>query len=138
MKSAEMHHQTRVLSQGVALALLCFATGCQSVSTVSTRTDARPIYAPVSGASVQVLRTAPANRNLRLGEIQVVPADGLVASEVVVTALRTSAAELGADAVVVVLDPTQLVGAYVTGPWYGHSIAHLKSPIALGVAIKYK
>ena len=53
-------------------------------------------------------------------------------------ALRKAAAKLGADAVVVVSDSTQVTGAYVTGPWYGRSIERVVGRIVIAVAIKYQ
>jgi hypothetical protein len=51
--------------------------------------------------------------------------------------LRTEAAKLGANAVVVVLDRLQPVGAFVSGPWFGRDVDVIKGRKVVGVAIKY-
>ena len=52
--------------------------------------------------------------------------------------LRAEAASLGADAVVVVVDRLQPVGAFVSGPWFGRDVDVIKGRKVVGVAIKYR
>jgi len=52
--------------------------------------------------------------------------------------LRAEAATLGADAVVVVLDRVQPVGAYVTGPYLGRTVDTITGRKLVGIAIKYR
>ena len=44
---------------------------------------------------------------------------------------------MGADAVVIVSDRTQVAGATITGPWYGRTIQQTTARVVVGVAIKY-
>ena len=52
--------------------------------------------------------------------------------------LRTEAGKLGADAVVVVYDRVQAVGAYVSGPWFDRSVNPITGRKVVGVAIRYR
>jgi len=83
--------------------------------TTVTPAAGEPTFQRSKPDDVQVLRTAPVKPHVRLGEVRAVPSDKLVAAETVEAALRKSAATLGADAVVVVLDPTQVVGPMSPG-----------------------
>lgn len=49
--------------------------------------------------------------------------------------LRTEAAKMGADAIVVVVDRVQTVGVYVYGPWSAEPVLGRR---VVGVAIKYR
>jgi len=55
--------------------------------------------------------------HVRLGEVRAEPSSQSVDVTKIEEALRKEAAKLGADAVVVVYDRTQVRGAVVTGPW---------------------
>ena len=106
-----MKIMSRILPLGLGLAASLLATGCQTVSTTITPAADEPKAAPTQPDAIYVLRTAPTKAHVRLGEVRAVPTDTGVDSGTVEAALRESAATLGADAIVVVLDPTQVVGA---------------------------
>ena len=74
---------------------------------------------------------------MRLGEVRAEPSSESVGVPKIEQALRTAAAKMGADAIVIVSDQTQVTGAMVTGPWYGRTIQQTTGRVIIGVAIKY-
>jgi hypothetical protein len=98
-----------------------------------------PRFPPSDPASVQIVRIEPTRPHERLGEIVVdtstEPAPPIAEVE---EKLRTEAGKLGADAVVVVLDRIQPVGAYVSGPWWGRSVDVITGRKVVGMAIRYQ
>ncbi len=133
-----MKTMTRILTLGLATAALFLVTGCQTVSINSTQEIGGPTYPPSDPATVQILRTVPTKPHVRLGEVRAEPSDESVSAAKIEEALRKAAAKMGADAAVVVLDQTQVTGAYVTGPWYGRSIQRIEGRVIIAVAIKYQ
>lgn len=133
-----MKTTTRILTLGLATAALFLVTGCQTVSINSTQEIGGPTYPPSDPATVQILRTVPTKPHVRLGEVRAEPSDESVSAAKIEEALRKAAAKMGADAAVVVLDQTQVTGAYVTGPWYGRSIQRIEGRVIVAVAIKYQ
>jgi hypothetical protein len=129
---------TRILTLGLASAMLFVMTGCQTVSTTNTQAIGGPTYPPSDPATVQILRTVPTKPHVRLGEVRAEPSDESVSAAKIEEALRKAAAKMGADAAVVVSDTTQVTGAYVTGPWYGRSIERVEGRVVIAVAIKYQ
>lgn len=97
-----------------------------------------PKYPPSHPAQVQILRTEPTRTHVRLGEVRAEPSSESVDVSRIKEALRQEAAKLGADAVVVVYDRTQVTGAFVTGPWWGRSLQPIEGRVVIGVAIKYQ
>ena len=79
--------------------------------------------APTLPSEVVVLRTEPLRPHVRLGEIlidaSVDPAPPITEVE---EKLREETAKLGGDAVVVVYDHIQAVGAYVNGPLWARDV----------------
>ena len=131
----------KTLKLPIALALgvtLLAVTGCNTVSTTHTQAIGGPKFAPSNPADVQILRTEPTRPNVRLGEVQAEPATESVPASDIETALKKEAAKLGADAVVIVADRTQVMGAMVTGPWWGRSVQEVQGRVVIGVAIKYQ
>ncbi len=112
-------------------------TGCQTVSTSTKQYLGGPIYAPSDPATIQILREQPTRPHVRLGEVQAQPSSDSVGAMEIEAAIRKAAAKLGADAVVIVYDRTQITGAYVTGPWWGRSVNTVTGRVIIGVAIKY-
>ena len=124
----------RVLAVAAAL---CCLTGCKTVSTSTTQYLGGPIYAPSDPATIQILRTQPTRPHVRLGEVRAEPSSESVGAIEIEDALRKAAAKLGADAVVIVYDRTQVTGAWVSGPWWGRSVNTITGRVIIGVAIKY-
>jgi hypothetical protein len=131
-----MRNPASLFSIFSATAMTVLAIGCNTVS-VSTRQDiAAPTYPPTDPASVQILQTPPIGAHVRLGEITLEPS-GNPTKEMIRSKFQTAAAALGANAVVVVADRTQIMGVYVTGPWWGRQVQTVTGRVIIGVAIRY-
>ena len=91
---------------------------------------------PTDPAHVTILREPPTQAHDGLGEVLVDASTQPAAPiEQVEDKLRTEAATLGADAIVVVVDRLQPVGVYVYGPWSADPVLGRR---VVGVAIKYR
>ena len=132
-----MRRTTRCLTSITALTLLCVLTGCNTVSTSSHQFLGGPTYPPTDPAQVQILRTEPTQPHVQLGQVQAEPSSSSVSNAEIEQALQKVAAKMGADAVVVVQDTTQVTGAYVTGPLWARSVTRVSGRVIVGVAIKY-
>src|SRR3989442_14192214 len=106
-----MKRTANLLSIFSATSIAALTIGCSTVS-VQTRQDiAAPNYPPTDPNTVQILQvTAPTAPHIRLGEITLQPS-GNPTKEMIQTKLRTAAAAWGANAVVIVADGTQVLGA---------------------------
>jgi len=121
----------------LALAGILFLTGCKTVSTSTKQYLGGPTYPPSNPANIEILRTQPTRPHVRLGEVQAEPSSDSVGAPQIEEAIRKAAAKLGADAVVIVYDQTQITGAFVSGPWWGRSVNTVTGRVIIGVAIKY-
>ena len=121
----------------VALAGFFLLTGCKTVSTSTKQYLGGPTYPPSDPANIEILRTQPTRPHVRLGEVQAEPSGDSVGAPQIEEAIRKAAAKLGADAVVIVYDRTQVTGAFVSGPWWGRSVNTVTGRVIIGVAIKY-
>ena len=121
------------------VALACLLVSCASIDATTTQYVGAPHFPPSNPAAVEILRTEPIRPHERLGEVVVdastEPAPPIAEVE---DKLRAEAAKLGADAVVVVVDRVQPVGAFVSGPWWGRDVDVIKGRKVVGVAIKYR
>ena len=115
---------------------LSFLAGCSLVTVESQRYLGVPTYAPTNPAQVEILRTEPTRPNVRLGEISLEPQDHPQVSEIE-EKLRTAAAKMGANAAVIVADKTQIIGAWVTGPWWARQADPIYGRVIIAVAIRY-
>jgi hypothetical protein len=120
-----------------ALTALLLVTGCNTVSINSHQYLGVQQYPPSDPAQIQIVRKEPTRPHLQLGEVRAEPSGEKVSAQKIETALREAAAKMGADAVVIVLDRTEVTGAVVNGPWYGRSIQQVTGRVIVGVAIKY-
>jgi hypothetical protein len=120
----------------VIIALL-LVTGCRTVSINSHQYLGVQTCPPSNPADIQILRKEPTRPHVQLGEIRAEPSSEKVSVEKIQAALRDAAAKMGADAVVIVFDRTEVTGAMVTGPWYGRSVQQITGRVIVGVAIKY-
>ena len=131
-----MKTTARSLASLAAFAALWVVTGCNTVS-VSTKQDLGvPIYPATDPATVQILRTPPTAAHVRLGELTVQP-EGKPTVQQIEGKMRQAAAKIGANAVVIVADRTMIMGAVVTGPWWGRTLAPETGRVIVGVAIRY-
>jgi hypothetical protein len=129
---------TRSFSLGIiGAAALVLATGCNTIS-VQTRQDIGvPTFAPTDPATVQIMRTPPTRPHVRLGEITVEPPSVETPVAKIEAKLQQAAAKIGANAVVIVVDRTQVVGASVVGGWYNRQLSPDIGRVIIGVPIHY-
>jgi len=127
----------RYLSSFFTVAALFFVAGCSTVSISSSQYIGGPQFAPSNAADIQILREPPTRPHARLGEVRAESSSESVGVPKIEQALRNAAARMGADAIVIVCDPTQVTGAVITGPWYGRTIPQTTGRVIIGVAIKY-
>ena len=127
----------RTVTAILATAVLIVAGGCaSSVSTI--RYANVPDFPPTAPASVQILRSEPARPHQQLGEITVAaPGNTESAAREVEEKLRTAAAGIGANAVVLVVDPLQPRNV-ASRTWWGASAGAGTGRDVIGVAVRYR
>ncbi|EPA93980.1 hypothetical protein [Pseudomonas sp. G5(2012)] len=127
-----------LLAGGLAAALLALS-GCATVDAQTTAYVGVEHPAPTLPSEIVVLRSEPLRPHVRLGEIlidaSVDPAPPITEVE---QKLREEAAKLGGDAVVVVYDHIQPVGAYLNGPLWARDVHTVNGRKLKGIVIKYK
>jgi hypothetical protein len=134
-----VHSSRWVLVSLLLATLTCWLVACTGLDATTTPYASAPHYPPGDPASVQILHTKPPNAHDRLGEIVVdVATHSATLGSDVEQKLRQKAAKMGADAVVVVYDRLQLLGAYVMGGYWDQSIETVTGHKVVGVAIKYR
>ena len=134
---SNMKRQIRWLISCAALTGLLAVTGCNTVSTSSRQYPGGPTYPPTDPLQVQILRAAPTRPHVQLGQVQAEPSSDSVGAAKIEQALQKAAAKMGADAVVIVADRTQAMGAIVTGPLWARSVDTITGRVIIGVAIHY-
>jgi hypothetical protein len=112
-------------------------TGCNTVSTTSHQYLGGATYPPTDPATIQILRVEPTRPNVQLGQIQAEPSSDSVPNLQIEQALQKKAAKMGANAVVIVADRTQVMGAVVNGPLWARSVDTITGRVIVGVAIRY-
>jgi hypothetical protein len=112
-------------------------TGCNTVSITSHQYLGGQTFAATNPAQVEILRTAPTRPHVRLGEVQAEPSGNSVDNAKIEQALQKAAAKMGANAVVIVVDRTQVVAETVTGPLWARSIDPVSGRVIIGIAIRY-
>jgi hypothetical protein len=132
-----MKNRIQRLVSCTALIGLLAATGCNTISLQTNQYIGVPTYPPTDPATVQVMRTEPTRPNVKLGEITVEPSSMDTPVAKIEAKLQAAAAKMGANAVVIVVDRTQNMGAVVTGGWYNRQISPVVGRVIVGVAIHY-
>jgi len=132
-----MKRRIHWLSSLAALASLVAVTGCKTVSTSSHQYLGVQALPPSDPAQVQILREMPTRPHVKLGEVEAQPSSRSVDNLQIEQALQKAAAKLGANAVVIVADHSQVVGATVTGPLWSQSVNTISGRVIIGVAIHY-
>ncbi len=118
-----------------AAALWC--SGCEAVSTSHQLSSGAPRLSPSDPARVEVLRAAPGRPHVKLGEVQVQPSDSQADVTKIEAALRKEAAELGADAAVIISDETRSPAKYI-GTWRTRESEPAAVRVVRALAIKYQ
>ena len=116
--------------------LMPMLVACATVDALSTPYIGAPHPPPTDSAHVVILHEPPTQAHDALGEV-VVDASIQPAApiEQIEDKLRSEAAKMGADAIVIQVDRIQPVGAYVYGPWSADPVFARR---VIGVAIKYR
>lgn len=127
----------RCLTSLAAVATLVALTGCNTISMQTNQYIGLPMYPPTDPATVQIMRVEPTKPNVRLGEITCEPSSMNTPVPKIEAKLQQAAAKLGANAVVIVVDRTQNMGAVVTGGWYNRQVSPVIGRVIVGVAIRY-
>jgi hypothetical protein len=121
-----------------ALAGLLLA-GCSSLSDHTIQYVGAPRPPRNDPYQVELLREEPTRSFDRLGEVVVEASlNPPPAIEKIEDRLRAGAANLGADAVFLVTDQTQVTGTQFWGPYWAPSATPTQSRVIVGIAIKYK
>ena len=129
----------RRFTVATAIAGLFVLTGCNTVSISTKEALGVPTYPPnLNPTAISILTSPPTRPHVRLGDIQAEPSSDSVSAAEITQSLQKAAAKLGADAVVIAYDRNQVLGAWVTGPWFGRSIQTYSGRVIIGVAIKYQ
>jgi hypothetical protein len=127
-----------LLAGGLTAALLVLS-GCATVDAQTTAYVGVEHPAPTLPSEVAVLRSEPLRPHIRLGEVlidaSVDPAPPIAEVE---QKLREESAKLGGDAVVVVYDHIQAVGAYANGPLWARDVKAIEGRKLKGIVIKYR
>lgn len=111
--------------------------GCNTVYVTSRKYVNGPHYAATDPIYIAVLRKPPTRPHIRLGEIIAEPFPDSVGEESIEAALRKAAAKMGASAVVIVHDGTQVTEIHISGPWYHRSAEAVRGRVIVAVAIRY-
>ena len=127
------------LLAGALTAAFLALGGCATVDAQTTAYVGVEHPAPTLASEVVVLRTEPLRPHVRLGEVlidaSVEPAPPISEVE---QKLREESAKLGGDAVVVVYDHIQAVGAYVRGGVWSRDVETIEGRKLKGIVIKYR
>jgi len=129
----------RTVTRILATAALIAAAGCAGPSVSTIRYPNVPDFPQTDPARVQILRTEPARPHQRLGEITAdLTGSSAPAAHEVEENLRVAAAKLGADAVVLVVNPLGPAGAVASRAWWGTAGGTVTGRDVIGVAIRYR
>ncbi len=131
-----MQHARVMVTGLVVLVVVLVLFSCTYVSVETRKYLAVRSYPPTDPATVQILHAEPKAPHERLGEISLEPQGHPTVADMEAK-LRQAAANMGADAAVIVADQTRLMGSYVSGPWWGRQISPVYGRIIIAVAIKY-
>ncbi|MCP5516982.1 MAG: hypothetical protein H7A45_06955 [Verrucomicrobiales bacterium] len=119
--------------------LLATAVGCSSLSTNTIQYLGVPRYEPSDWQQVEILHGAPGQAHEKLGEVVAsVSLNPAPSVEKLETVLRRKAANLGADAIILVRDQVETTGSWVTGPYWAPTVSPIKDRVIVAVAIKYR
>lgn len=133
-----MKHRLKLSWTGLLFGLAVLVSGCNTVSIQSKEYLGLPTYAPTVPDTVKILHEVPAVPHVRLGEITVEP-QGNPKTQEIEQKIQTAAAAMGANAVVIVVDQTMVLGATVVGgPWWGGAtVVPDTGRVIVGIAIRF-
>jgi hypothetical protein len=118
------------------LVLVC--AGCSGITASTHAYLGIPKYPPIDPNKVQILREEPKQPIDRLGEI-ILGAEGGVNRDALEKELKRRAAELGANAVIVVYDKTHVFPVvYVDWYWGPSGVSSETHRDIVALAVRYK
>lgn len=121
----------------LAIGALALLGGCgKKIETTTVPYPEMQRYPPTGAVVVAILRAEPSRPHVRLGEVHVQP-QVKQSQEELEQALQDGAAQMGADAVVVVADPARLLGGTAATSWWGRGVAPVQGEMIVAVAIRY-
>ncbi|BAN51164.1 hypothetical protein [Metapseudomonas resinovorans] len=119
--------------------LLPLLAACANIDAQTTEYVGVPHAAPTDPASVEVLRSEPLRPHDRLGEVIIdASTDPAPPVDQIEQRLREEAAKIGGEAVVVVFDRIQPMGAYVSGPLWARDVERIEGRKLKGIIIRYR
>lgn len=128
----------RLLSCVLACILVASFTGCGSVSTYKVQYLGVSQANKTDPARIQILHSYPDRPYERLGEVVAnVSVDPEPPVAKIEQAIKGRAAELGADAVVLVKDKIESVGMWWGGPRWAPVATPIYSRVIVAVAIRF-
>jgi hypothetical protein len=131
-----VRHSAILIGSAVVVVALALLGGCTKVTVQVMPFAGVQQFPPTDPGVVGVLYTEPTRPHLRLGEINLEPHVKQSAADLE-QRLQAAGAQLGADAVVVVADPSNLVGGTAATSWWGRGIETVHGEVVVGVAIRY-
>ncbi len=118
-----MNTTSRIEKIAAFVCLALVLSGCQTASRTQIQGIGFPQLAATAPDQVQILPAAPTRSHVQVGAVRVEHRSRKIDPATIEAALRDEAARLGADAVVVVNDHTQLHAP--------------RCRVVVGIAIKY-
>jgi hypothetical protein len=138
-----MKMKKRIVLRILTCLFLMLITGlvvsCSSIDTENMQYAGATHYAASDPGRVEILRAEPMQPHERIGEVYLdTSSEPQPSVSKVEERLRTEAAKMGADAVVIVYDGLLPTGAYVSGAWWDRGGETTSGRKLVGVAIKYR
>ncbi len=135
-----MNHHSAFQAFAVATGLFAAVviTGCGSLSTETIQYLGVNRHPPSDASRIVILHEPPERAHEKLGEV--VASVSLKPSpsvEKIESALRRRAADLGAEAILLVKDQVEMTGSWVSGPYWAPTISPILSRVIVGIAIRY-
>jgi hypothetical protein len=120
----------------VTSTLMLTLVACTSIDVQSNRFLGAPTYSPTSPEAVEILQREPTRPYERLAQIVIEPYGDPPVSEME-QKVKTAAAQLGADAVIIEYDGSRLTGWNYLGPRWSSQAYAQYGRVIVTVAIHY-
>ena len=126
---------------GAAVAVMALAAACSFVNYRTLQYVGVERFPPSDPAKVVIMHAPPPKDVpvVKLGEVIVdASIDPQPKIGEIEAAIRKGAAQMGADAAVLVYDRSQVMGAVYMGPWWAPSMSPVRDRLVVAVAIRHK
>ncbi len=128
--------KTTLLIPSAAAAALLALAGCSSLPILTRQTAPTSTYPPTDPATVQILRQAPTQPHVKLGELTALPQSSSTPFSEIEAKLRQAGAKLGAHAIVLLVE-TAFTPAAATSEWWDRQHSPNVGQVFIGVPIRY-